>query len=72
MRHFLIAGDADHGHSIAIAHALGGDGFAGVDVEHGDQIGDGDADFAVDAHHQMLILEAQLKASDPRTRRSRP
>ncbi len=55
------AGDAEDGDAVAVAHTLGGDRFASVDVQHGDQIGDGDLDLVINAGNQVFVLEADLE-----------
>ena len=55
------AGDAEDGDAVAVAHTLGGNRFAGVNVQHGDQIGHGDLDLVINAGDQVFILEADLK-----------
>ena len=50
---------SDDGDPHAIAQRLSRDRLAGFVIEHGDQIGHGGGEFAIDAHCQMLILKLE-------------
>ena len=56
-----VAGDAEHGDPVAVPDPLGGDRFAGLGLQHADQVRRRDDHLALAPREQVLVLEVQLQ-----------